>query len=367
MEFNNEGLYSQLLTATGATPLTTGGKTQASMPCPYCHAGSYSDMRFSFGNVFDEAYGGWGFHCFVCNESGSMFLLASIIGAEFSTTEYEYIPQVSLKKEQTYSYTWMDHVEELVVAYQADERRYQYWYDYKGLTHDAVDDWELGVGVLPETRFNETRLITPIHSHSGNVEWLRGRLPQGQKGTAWVGAGGIKPTQIELAMGWTIQPGKPLFVFENYVDALIVNHYLRDKYSAVPTFSVAYWSDDWTKEIVARKPSQVIVAFDPDLAGNGPVDMPHAALLFKERISKLDDVPSEQIVIKNLVKQDRRWTVNYATPAGTGVLRLPKPFGMQRAEALLEQGIPAKTAKWTDYKKDIGDFLADELKKRDRS
>jgi len=159
-----------------------------------------------------------------------------------------------------------------------------------------------------------------------------------------------------------VQKNKPLFVVENYVDALVINYYLSDYYSAVPTFSVSYWSDAWVEEIAARKPSQVIVAFDPDLAGNGPVSKAHARRLFTQRICKIHGHRNEDVTITRLVKSHKRWSVSYTALGEPGQLNLPAPFGLQRVKSFLDAGLPAKAARWEAEGKDIGDYLSRELK-----
>lgn len=368
--FDNLGLYHELIGFSGAAEAVIGGKVQAALTCPYCGASSSPrNEKASFGNITPPSkYGGWAFHCFSCGTTVSMRQLATDIGMDIDSPNQQV--QTNVRQEPTTSqrkqkeYTWMQHTDELVAEYTHDPSRFTAWDTYKNLGKGIVYDWQLGVGILPETRYNEKRLITPIYTSSGSVQWLRGRLPKGVSGTKWVGAGGVSPTAIELSLGWMIQKGKPLFICENYVDALIINYYLGDYYSAVPTFSVSYWAEAWVKEIVDRKPSQVIVAFDPDLAGNGPVSKEHARKLFTDRICKLHDHEPDDVTIRHLKKRPKRWSVQYEVGGETAWLNLPEPFGIQRAAALNEAGIPAKIARWRKAGHDIGDFLSAELAKQ---
>lgn len=364
---DNEAQYNYLLASTGATEITIGGKIQAPINCPYCP--TYSDEknpRATFGNIMTNgAYGGWGFHCFVCDSSASLFELGYLldVGVVHKNDSEHTNTRTSPIKQQV-NYTWMYDADRLAQEYASNPGRYDAWDKYKCITPDAVDRWQLGLGVLPETRkFSQQRLITPIHGRDGHVVWLRGRLPAGQEGTKWVGAGGVSPTSIDLAMADMIKEGFPLVVCENYVDALAINHYLGHKYSAVPTFSVSYWSSAWVEEIVRRGPSQVLVAFDPDLAGNGPVSVQHAKDLFSSRIAKITETPVEAVKLLKWNKGKTGWKVTYELPQGEGVLNLPRPFGLQRAEHLIEAGVPASVAKWTNPRYDIGDFLSHELRR----
>ena len=366
IDYRNEERYYNIVAASGAEPIP-GHKIKAAVMCPFC--GAYSTPRnekAAVGNITPEhKYGGWAFHCLVCGTTVSLREFALAIGMDPSQEAREVPENIRTKPIKTQrKFTWMDRVDELVGGYENHPDRFQMWDDYKHITEDAVEMWQLGVGVLPETRHNEQRLITPIHKSDGSIQWIRGRVPYGVDGTKWIGAGGVSPHDIELSMRWLIQPGKPLVIVENYVDALAINHYLGDLYSAVPTFSVSYWTERWEQEIVERKPSQVLVAFDPDLAGNGPVNKEHARELFTDRISKIKDIPREQIAIKHLSKRKKRWTIDYETPDGRRKINLNQPFGLQRRDKILELGIPATVAKWTDANQDIGDFLSDALAKR---
>lgn len=367
MAFDNEAQYGYLLAATGAPELLIGGKRQAPINCPFCFAHSDErDPKSAFGNIMTNgAYGGWGFHCFGCDNSVNLYELGYLldIGVVPSDDVAIYTNNRTKPTQRQMTYTWMDRADELANQYASNPGRYAAWDNYKHLGADAVDAWQLGLGVLPETsKFNQERLITPIHDQTGHVIWIRGRLKQGELGTKWVGAGGVSPTSISLAMGGLIKEGRPLVICENYVDALAINHYLP-MYSAVPTFSVSYWSKAWVETIAAAGPSQVLVAFDPDLAGNGPVSVAHAKSLFTSRIAKLKELPEDKISLVKWQKKNTGWRVFYEAPDGQGVLNIPVPFGIQRAAQLLEAGIPATVAKWTDSRYDIGDFLAQELLK----
>lgn len=366
MEFDNEGMFNSIVNSRGFEIIYSGGNVQAITPlCPYCYAeSSPRNIKASFGNFFASAYGGWGFKCFSCDNSCSLIALSEIYSVDLDTSVEPLHKMARRAKKPQMVYTWQDHVDTLVDEYASDETRYQEWWDYKGLDEGAVDTWSLGVGSLPETRHNERRLITPIHNHSGDVCWLRGRVIGGE-GMKWVGAGGFSPTSLDLPMGWLVQKGKPLILVENYIDALAINYYLGDRYSAVPTFSVTYWSERWAQEIVDRKPSQVLVAFDPDLAGNGPVSNAHARQLFAQRIAKRNKVDPDVISFGKFQRTDKNWQLSYRIEDGDmEKISFVRPFGIQRAEHLLKLEVPAKTIAWQEPNLDIGDFLAEELKSR---
>lgn len=222
-------------------------KGECWLDCPNCGKG---DKHFSF----NEHAG----HCFSCDYSASLKTIAAQlnIGAEYVPVKAPRKPQERPKDWQRSPERWLDH-------YCAALDRVSAWQSYKPLSLDSIARFRLGVGVLPSSRCTHRRLVLPVHA-DGRIIAFHGRAYRPDDADAkWLTAGGSSKQvlyNVDL-----VQPGSVVIVCENFVDCILAMQ-VEPSVIAVAGGG-ASWRPEWTQQLVARRPKQVICWLDNDLAG----------------------------------------------------------------------------------------------------
>jgi hypothetical protein len=352
--FNNPAeLYDKLL--AHSTKELRGRVPQALLDCPFCGADNQKHLRASFGQVFENM--GWGFHCFACGKSCSLYHLATILNikdAPIKTVErVVHDPELP---------SWYKGREYLDKAYTKTEGRYEAWSTYKGVTQAMVDKYALGYGVLPGDKgythsCPHYRLITPILDETGYVAWFRGRtIDCGCN--SWHSASlrdySMAQLNIALPMSHYAQTGGEVFICENYVDAGLIN--MSSRYSAVATLSVSYWLPKWTQQLRALNPTRVFMAYDNDLSGNYGTrqQVIDRAVKF---ISKRESIDTTAITVLSVNIEHDKYTVDWQAGHRQGVQNIASPRGVILANHLLQSGFNVRLLKWPKGAKDIGQWL----------
>ena len=174
-------------------------------------------MHSSYGAIFE---GENGYKCFACGVAyGLSALHAKLTGKEVSKDTFV-VPLKSSKARQI-PY-WRKHADSYLKTYTAHSKRYTAWMDYKSIPENVVDKYDLGVGILPQSRCRDLRLIVPIIQNN-NVVMLRGRRISGD-GAKWASSGGVSPKDILLPF-WERVTSDILMIVENPVDAILVNEF----------------------------------------------------------------------------------------------------------------------------------------------
>lgn len=224
--------------------------------CPFCGKETKRGQRHFSMN---EAKG---FYCWVCGASGSLQRLAAHLNMDAGPA-----PTYQHRKPQQERQPapWQSEAVALVVRYAAHPDNVRMWQAYKPVTEETIKRWRFGFGVLPGTAHN--RLIVPI-IHDGEVVALRGRSIDGQE-PKWLSATG-SVMRIWNLNG--IQPGATVWIMENYVDAALFMQ-AHPEWTALAVGGARSLRDEEVAYIARRRPGQVIVAYDNDLAGQatGPM------------------------------------------------------------------------------------------------
>lgn len=224
--------------------------------CPFCgKPAARGQTHFSYSER--------GCTCFVCGNGGGLVKLARQLGQEATAVTHPPAAKVKPAKPPA---AWLDNAGELVARYTAPPQRIALWQAYKPVSEAAIFNNNLGVGKLPSSQCQHTRLILPIYNEAGQVVCLRGRrldcdCPK------WLASGGWTLNALPLYNLVRMPEGGVLWVVENPVDALLIGQFTP--YTGAATLSVSYWRDEWAAAIVAKQPSLVVVAYDNDLPGNG--------------------------------------------------------------------------------------------------
>lgn len=229
------------------------------------------------------------------------------------------------------------------------------WRGYKTIPSEMANRYNLGHGMTPASRCHHNRLLVPMFA-GGRLVNIRGRrlacdCPK------WVSSGGWSLDSIPLFNCDEIVPGSVVVIGENPIDAIMgmtergqarlynlvyrellppalttmleLAHRGKRMFSPVATLSTSYWRNEWTQSLIAAQPSQVIIAYDNDLPGNGGG---------RHRSQALRDW--QKTHPKNLP---------------------PKSRGPLLANRLREDGLPITLLQWESrrYGTDIGDILGD--------
>lgn len=347
---NEVELYSKLKYFTGGEEVVISGRVQTVADCPYClKVSSSEDVHSSFGLVFERGTR-YGFYCFVCGSARSLAGFGFDIGFDESLAPESVAPsgQRVVQRLPRKPPSWLDSAEDLLSEYCSHEHRYRLWGNYKSVPELAVDKYMLGVGVLPMSRSREERLITPV-MNNGKVMWFRGRALNGSSEQKWLASGGVSLVDVPAIFAEQIEPGAKVLIVENMVDAILVNE--LTSYSAVPTLSVSYWNESWTKQIAEKDPSMVIVAFDADIAGNGP---PNRAARDRQILSRVRKMFGKSAELHSVRCIDSGWEVRWLSEDSAGKLRIPTPMGVRRANDLQRYGLNAHLLPWRCGGMDIG-------------
>lgn len=195
---------------------------------------------------------------------------------EFLNREVPKTPSVPKPKIEWKRPYWSFQAERIIAAFESHPNRVQMWQDYKPIPESTIVKERLGVGVLPMSYCRHERLILPVYEN-GILIGLRGRQLACKCGKPnksgdlildrWLNAKGTKKAIYGL---YDIHPGKPLWIVENNADRLLLEStYAEQEWSAVsPLTGVAtVWEPQWIQYVLTVAPSQVIIAFDNDEAG----------------------------------------------------------------------------------------------------
>lgn len=230
--------------------------------CPFCgKSAKRGQTHFSFSSK--------GYKCHVCGEGGGLVKLASHLGLDGTIPTAPTPPRPRRESQKPKDDTppvWRTdspHADLLVKGYTSDPRRYELWQAYKPLSEQTIDRWGLGLGKLPGQ--TTPRLILPVRQN-GQVVHLRGRLPKDDTSDLpkWLAAKGSTATLFNLD---GLRPGHKLVILENPIDAALVMQEFPELDAVAPTNGAGSWQDEWTEVIASIAPSQIIVAYDNDLAG----------------------------------------------------------------------------------------------------
>jgi hypothetical protein len=241
-------LFLELVNKTKAT---VDRKGEAFIACPNCgHASSPRDVHFSF-----SVRGGY---CFSCGYRCSLVGLARKLGQP-TTVLPSNLPIERPRK----AVSWLRDVEHLIEEFVSHRASWGLWRAYKPVSRENFERMRLGVGVLPASRCHHERLIVPIYDGTMCVG-LRGRSITCDC-AKWLAPGGTSIDLYPLYNEQALTPGCVAWIVENPIDALLVGQFTP--YVGVATYSVSYWQERWSQAL--QRASQVIVAFDNDVPGNG--------------------------------------------------------------------------------------------------
>lgn len=347
----NADYYDKLKQVLPGAERSYGGVRQI-VPaiCPFCGKSNDRDFHSSYGPIFD---GDYGFKCFSCGEAVSLHGLYVKLTGDNSSLPLA-IPAVRTlpaTKERARAY-WRKNAASLVEAYTRGQERYAAWERYKGISAAIVDKYHLGLGVLPQSRFRDVRLIVPIMQRGAAV-MLRGRRIAGD-GPKWTSAGGVSPSDIQLPFVENVK-SDIIFIVENPIDAILINEHSAA--SAVAALSTNYWYPHWTARLKELAPSIVITAYDNDLVGEGG-DALKVIKVARERIAKIHALAVDDIRIRKVETNAGGWRIGWASKGLEGVLSIPAPAGVLRRNELLKAGIQVASMPWQQAadKCDIGDL-----------
>lgn len=217
--------------------------------CPFCRKEmKRNQTHFSFSDK--------GYYCFVCGAGGSIHKLAAQL--ELPTTQYN--PKPKSKPAEHKPFIWHRSVLERFLV----PERFKLWRAYKPLSRELIQRFKLGVGTLPRSACTHQRLIVPI-IYRDEITGFRGRR-MACSCAKWLVSAKTSPKSsplygIELAPHW----GGVFVICENPIDALLVSQ--QTEFAGVATYSTSYWEDEWTNDLINRKPSLVMVCYDNDMAG----------------------------------------------------------------------------------------------------
>ena len=232
--------------------------------CPFCgKEAQRGQTHFSFSAN--------GFHCFICGASGGLYALAQRLGMDGISPQ----PRAQHRKPEppkplvpwrVASKTYLDSI--------LNNARFDLWPRYKPVNRSTIERYSLGYGRLPfcgkDGRWYESKqdwLIVPLFEH-GQLVGLRGRNLTDQ-GPKWISATGSAYTLWNVD---SVQAGDTVWLTENYVDAMWLMQ-THPEWKAVAIGGATTWQTEWGRMLAERKPGQVIVALDNDLAGQATGSM----------------------------------------------------------------------------------------------
>lgn len=331
------------------------GGTEQIVPaiCPYCGKSNEREFHCSYGPIF--VGGAYGFKCFSCGTARTLARLHSdMTGEQLSRRSSSVLAPLPATRPVAY---WRRNAEKLVRQYESHPMRFAEWRAYKNIPQSIVEKYRLGVGVLPQSRYKDVRLIVPI-IENGRIVMLRGRRIGKGEGPKWTAAGGVSPETIQLPFADRVNSDL-VFIVENPVDAIAINEYSQA--SAVAALSTNYWYPHWTARLVELSPRLVVTAYDHDIAGEG-LDVNGMIKVAKERITKIlasRSLSGVGLAITSVSTSAKGWRVGWACGDESGILSISAPAGVQRRNELLKAGIQVASMPWSDEesdKKDVGDL-----------
>lgn len=164
--------------------------------------------------------------------------------------------------------SWRAHGEEIVRSCEQHPRRFELWNTYKPLSQETIEKNRLGVGVLPASKCHHSRLIVPVWN-CGSLVCLRGRAIECDC-PKWLASGGWTLDLLPLYNEDALYLGCNALVCENPIDALMVseNQDLKSIDAVgIATFSIYYWTEQWTFKLRQATVKQITIAYDNDEPG----------------------------------------------------------------------------------------------------
>lgn len=262
------------------------GRWQAD--CPFCgKEAKRSQNHFGFNSV--------GFRCWVCGASGSLvrlynFVHKTNIQLDDSTPD---IPQKPIQSNNTFIPDWLTHSQDYLESFTTHPRKNILWKQYKPLSDETIEEFRLGVGVLPAVSkelCSHERLIYPVYSGK-NIVSFRGRsiycdCPK------WLSSGGSKTTlwgqnrlfyrcivllcenpvdaMLIYQQDYTSELAERLFqrLYTQGLVSGVTEQFLPGIVALASTAGASTWKEDWTSLIKQCGPIGTIIMFDNDLAGS---------------------------------------------------------------------------------------------------
>lgn len=320
------------------------GKENLLIICPSC--GATNDKKFHCSIVVDiKPY----IKCFVCG-----YFYSFVTREEFNKGEYV-VPKRKIESE------WVLDYQSLIDKYCFDDRRYDLWNKYKGVSRAVVDKYKLGIGCLPYQKHE--RLITPLF-HNEKFLTLRGRSLNDKIQPKWIFAkGGTAPSNFNLLLSDNCPQGSIVLIVENYVDAILFNELNLTvdglQLFAIPTLSTNNWFDLWTNDLLNLAPTMVVVCFDNDYAGNGlPKDL--LAPELSQRIARKNDLDADMMQVQDIVLYEDYYTMYYNYLGLSKIDKIIAPSGIRLNNQLAKVGFNVQLMNWqriSSIGKDLGDIL----------
>jgi DNA-directed RNA polymerase subunit RPC12/RpoP len=250
--------------------------------CPQCgKEGTRQNVHFSFS----ESHGA---RCQVCGYGANLKQLCARL--DLLTLPLEPMPVVHHEPEIKH-YAWMDELSAYLDKYKAHPWLYEAWAGYRGVAPEIVDRYHLGVGQFPPfaSQCQHPRMMVPMFQAGIPVAFRgRGMTDCGHKKWLTTAMGGRSPllyngavllpekdralaSQFDLtdSLGPYCR-GRVLVVVENPVDAILME---SAGLCVVATLGVTMWTTErpWTALLRLARPKSVVIMYDHDLPGNGPV------------------------------------------------------------------------------------------------
>jgi ribosomal protein S27E len=304
------------------------GRRWLSIQCPAC--GHEAEKSQRAATSMSET--GW--KCQVCGEGGTLTDLAKRTGLSGMPLEGYRKPVERRNEQKRLPAQWTRNPAAYLDTFLEHPRRLEAWQSYKRLTLESIARYRLGYGVLPASKCQHPRLIVPLF-HQKQIVGFRGRATACQC-TKWLSSGGSQNICVGLG---AIKPGDRVALIENEIDRILCQeHDPSVKMLALP-FGVASWQQEWTEELVRRKPAHVLIILDNDLAGNPNREAyQHGIELWN---AKMDAMIAAG---KIKTKPDRP-----PVPHGYKYLRLFRADGLNADRYIWPNGTP--------YKYDIGEMF----------
>lgn len=261
------------------------GRWQAD--CPFCgKEAKKSQNHFGFNSA--------GYRCWVCGVTGTLPMLYNkVYKIRVSVDSIEYDVEKVLDAEHREKAEWLQYSREYLDSFISHPRRDLLWKQYKPVNAETIEEFELGVGILPgvsKKLCSHERLIYPVYAGKEIVAF-RGRsiycdCPK------WLSSGGSQTTLWGQNMLF-----HRCFVLlcENPVDAMLVYQqdytselaerffkrlfrkgltpdlpetFLPGIVAVASTAGASTWDETWTLLLKKHRPIGAMIMFDNDLAGS---------------------------------------------------------------------------------------------------
>ncbi len=241
---------------------TLGGKPNKrgwhDTTCPVCgKQPEHGQIHFGYRDT--------GGHCFVCGWSGSLQDLAELL-----RIDGEVVLPVRQEQPPKPVARWRLNPSKLLMQYHDHPARLQCWQKYKPIAAETIERHGFGMGRLPfqddagEWYMSRSEWLTVPVYDGGQLAALRGRNLT-NNGAKWISATG---SQYALWNVDNVRAGATVWLCENYVDAAWLMQ-CHPNWDAVSIGGATTWQRRWAHQLASMRPSQVIVALDNDLPGNG--------------------------------------------------------------------------------------------------